>query len=253
MEVVTTGHIEELKEELSSYDIQISDGQASLLLKHLELVIEKNKVINLTRIVSVEEGISKHIVDSLLLTKFMSNETPDTKVAKEELQKEFLDIGSGAGYPGIPLATVTGMKGTLIDSVGKKVNAMNEFLEELEISNSVAHHMRAEEMAKSKKNSFDYVVARAVAETAILMEYASPLLKIGGSLIITKAVPTDEEISHAKMVEKKLGFELVSRETFTLPHDFGKRTLFKYSKMKSASVKLPRNVGMAKHHPLYEE
>ena len=231
-----------LCESLASYGISISSDQACALLRHLDLVVEKNKVLNLTRITSIEDGIDKHIIDSVLLTTVMEGAS----------EKCFLDIGTGAGFPGIPITIVTGMQGTLIDSVGKKVAAVNEFLQELNISSSQALQIRAEEFAKTCHTRYDYVVARAVAETAVLIEYAAPLLKMGGKAIIAKALPSSEEIERADIVSCMCGMNNVSRETFELPHSAGTRTLLVYEKVGKASVKLPRAVGVAKHHPLYE-
>ena len=226
---------------LNAYGISVTAEQARLLLRHLDLVIEKNKVLNLTRITSIDEGIDKHIIDSLLLTK-----TLDTTAGSS-----FLDIGTGAGFPGIPIAIVTNMKGTLIDSVGKKVAAVTEFINDLQLSNAEATQIRAEELANTEPEKYDYVVARAVAETAVLLEYATPLLKKGGKAIIAKATPSTEELRNAQAVAEICGMRNVSRETYELPHSYGARTILIYEKVKKPRIKLPRAVGMAKHHPLY--
>lgn len=231
-----------LCEVLSTYGISISNEQAGLLLRHLELVIERNKVLNLTRITSIDEGIDKHIIDSLLLVKCFEDCS----------DKAFLDIGTGAGFPGIPISIASGMSGTLIDSVGKKVSAVNDFLTELDIHNVLAIKIRAEELAQEKSSVYDYVVARAVAETSVLLEYASPLLKTDGLAVIAKAVPTTDELEHATITAKICGMDYVSRETFELPHLMGTRTVLVYRKISEPNIKLPRTVGMAKHHPLYE-
>lgn len=250
MHACTDENIAVLLDELSSYDMKLTTAQAAMLLKHLDLVIEKNKVVNLTRIVTVQEAIDKHIVDSLLILKVI--EDKNLLESKKIYAGRFLDIGSGAGFPGIPLAITTTLQGTLIDSVGKKLKAIQEFIDQLGLSNARAEHIRVEELAKIENHSFDLIVARAVAETAVLMEYATPLLPIGGRLVVTKAIPSEEELQHAHAVEDLFGLQSVSRETFELPNDSGKRTIITYEKVFKEKLKLPRNAGMAKHHPLYE-
>ena len=250
MRACTEENIAVLLNEISLYDLELTYDQATLLLKHLDLVIEKNKVMNLTRIVTIQEAIDKHIVDSLLILKVIENKR--LLEGKKPGNGRFLDIGSGAGYPGIPLAITTSLQGTLIDSVGKKVKAIQEFIEHLGLSNAHAEHIRAEELAKTTNNSFGLIVARAVAETAVLMEYAAPLLPLGGQLIVTEALPSEEELQHAQAVEDLLGLHSVSRETFELPNESGMRTIITYEKTSKEKIKLPRNTGMAKHHPLYE-
>lgn len=231
-----------LIEGLAAFGIECSLDQAIKLVDHLELVVEKNEVINLTRITSPLEAVRLHIIDSLLLlTTGLFDDTAHT----------FLDIGTGAGYPGIPLAIMSGCHGTLIDSVGKKIVAVNEFIDELGLKDQLrATAIRAEELAKTEPNNYDIVVARAVAQTNTLIEYAAPLLKPGGHLLVCKANPSEDELACAQRAAKLCGMSNVSRETFELPDDYGHREILVYQRTGNPSIKLPRRVGMAQHEPL---
>ena len=233
---------EELIDVLGSYGISCSTEQAEKLLRHLDLVIEKNKTLNLTRITDPRNGVMLHIVDSLLLLSVPSFAS---------VSGRYLDIGTGAGFPGIPLTVMTDLKGTLIDSVGKKVAAVQEFVRELGLEKTVSvRSIRAEELAKTEASQYDAVVARAVAQTNTIIEYASPLLKTGGKVFVCKANPTSEEIKCADEAAKICGMRNVSRETFELPEGLGHREILVYEKHAKPSIKLPRRSGLAQHEPL---
>lgn len=226
---------------LSAYGIPASEEQLGLLALHLQLVIERNKVLNLTRIEDEEEGVVLHVLDSLLLLSSV-NEVP---------RGELVDIGTGAGYPGIPLAIMTGRPVLLIDSVGKKVKAVDDFVRELGLVRTVeACQIRAEELARERGARFVVVTARAVAKLNVLVEYAAPLLVMGGRLVATKGQTSDEELGQGDAAAGICGLRRVSRETFELPEGQGHREIISYEKVSAPRIKLPRNVGMAKHHPL---
>lgn len=230
-----------LHRALRSCNIAVDDACANLLARHLLLVIKKNRAINLTRIDGVEDGAYLHVADSLLL-----------KTAFDAAPRGmFVDVGTGAGFPGIPLAIVTGCRGMLVDSVGKKVAAVDEFLHELGLDGRVqARHTRIEELGKEMRGRFAVVTARAVAQTNVLVEYAAPLLMRGGRLVVAKARPDEEEVRSAGRAAKICGLKFVSRETFELPGGRGHREVLSYERVANPSVKLPRATGMAKHHPL---
>lgn len=233
-----------LRETLKGYGIDISEDQVRLLLEHLWLVKVKNTVLNLTRITDAHESVIKHTIDSLLFLKNIPYELIDPRI-------HFVDVGTGAGFPGIPLSTVSKWNGTLIDSVGKKVDATQEFIQSLGLSNAKAESIRAEELALKCAGTFDLVVARAVADTAVLMEYASPLLRQGGYLCVSKAVLSEDEAEHAQRVCSICGLEDVSRETLSLPEEYGERCILLYRKTRESSIRLPRRTGMATKRPLY--
>ena len=212
-----------------------------MLRRHLELVIERNRTVNLTRITSWDEAVCLHIVDSLLLQDAFAAAPAGA----------FVDVGTGAGYPGIPLAIVTGRKATLVDSVGKKVAAVRDFVDELGLSDRVrVESTRIEELAKRERGRYAVVTARAVAQTGVLVEYAAPLLRQGGRLVVAKARPGEEELAVGNRAAKLCGMRFVSRETFELPHALGHREIISYERVGKARIRLPRAVGMAQHKPL---
>ena len=229
---------------LEQYHIDTTAEQRELLLRHLDLVVEKNKVVNLTRIVEPREAIVRHVVDSLLLLNSIEEHKGSSLI-------HFVDIGTGAGFPGIPLAIVSEHNGLLIDSVGKKVRAVSEFIDELGLVGQLsAEATRAEELAKRYAKEFDVVVARAVADLGVLVEYASPLLKRHGHLVVSKAQIADEELERGDKTGEIVGLARVSRETYELPDEQGHREIITYQKTRTSKIKLPRAVGMAKKKPL---
>ena len=248
--MANTSH-EVLKDELlellaSDTDLSmltVTPEMVELLIRHLELVDEKNQIINLTRITNEHEAIVLHILDSLL---FIAH-NPTVLGPGEKL----LDVGTGAGYPGLPLTIVSGCQSTLIDSVGKKVNAVKEFTNALELSDRVlCLHARAEEVPEVCHFRFDVVVARAVAQTNVLIEYATPCLRRNGTLLLGKGNPSDEETQAASRAANICGLVESGRFEYDLPHELGHRTILAYTKTGNPRIKLPRQNGMAKRNPL---
>lgn len=209
-----------------------------LLEKHLRLVIEANKVTNITRITSWDDAWRLHVEDSLLGLNAL-NQCPDGKYA---------DLGSGAGYPGIPLAIETKRDTTLVDSVGKKTSILDGFIRDLGLSNVRSYHGRIEQLSLEEPGCFAAVSARALAKTPVLLELASPLLQRGGVLICYKALVDQSEFEHARSIEKKVGMSLCSDETYEL-QGYTRRILC-FEKTASSSITLPRHVGFAQKRPL---
>ena len=234
----------QLQRECDDYGINLSTEQAEKIVKHLYLLIEKNKQMNLTRITDPTEALRLHLLDSLLFVatsqKFCTG--------ADEL---FLDIGSGGGFPGLPFAISTGLSGVLIDSVGKKIKAVNEFSLKLGLADKIeCQSIRAEELALERRSQFALVLARAVAGLNVLIEYASPLLASNGYLIASKAHLQDEEFCSAQRAAGLCGMSFVSRETYELPDESGHREIYVFKKTEKEKIKLPRSVGMAKNKPL---
>ena len=235
-------HREQLVSELAEYGIVITTEKADLLVSYLQLVIEKNKTVNLTRITDPEDAVTLHLVDSLL------------PLACERLKlgsdTHLLDMGTGAGFPGVPLAVVTEAQALLVDSVRKKADAVSEFCQMLSLSKIHTRHARLEELACEIPCSQEYVFARAVARTNILLEYATPFLSMGGLLVVEKGRPEDEELEEADHAARVCGMRCVSHETFELPRDLGHREILVYKRIGKPQIKLPRNNGMARQKPL---
>lgn len=219
--------------------VSLNDAQARLCLEHLLYVDQVNAYINLTRITDLDDAVVLHIVDSLTLVPYIAADVYSS-----------VDMGTGAGFPGVPLGVVSGQPGCLLDSVGKKVNAVNAIVQKLGLDRLTAVHTRLEAYGKEHRGSADLVVARALAQLPILLEYASPILKHGGQLLVSKGNPTDDEVEHGRAAAKLCGFELVDVHRIELPGGYGHREIFDFRLLHKPSVKLPRADGMAKRQPL---
>lgn len=205
-------------------------------IKYQEMLIETNKKFNLTSIDDPEEIKIKHFEDSLTIKNYINK------------GMKVLDIGSGAGFPGIPLRIEKDFDLTLIDSVNKKVKFMNEVIEELGLENTRAIHIRAEDFAKDNREKFDLVISRAVANLSTLSEYALPFLKVGGIFIAMKGPKAEEEYEDAQNALKILGGELINIDTIDLHGNTRKNILIK--KVRSTKKKYPRGKNQAKKNPL---
>lgn len=239
----TADEVADLARELICYcsqlDLDLDLSDAELCVRHLLMVNQVNQYMNLTRISDIHEALVLHVVDSLSLTR-------DLPIEPER----FLDMGTGAGFPGIPFAIYTGCEGVLLDSVGKKINAVDAFIAELGLDTVAAVHDRCESYASKHASEFDIVFARAVGQMNLIVEYATPFIEEDGYLVMAKANPSDEERRIADKTAELCGLELVGVDEFDLPCDLGHRTVFLYQKVSKPRVKLPRAVGLAKKQPL---
>ena len=229
---------DELLRQAEMFSLPLERSQARLCLLHLLYVLQVNTYINLTRIDDVDEALTLHILDSLLFSKGV-----------EEGGVKFLDMGTGAGFPGIPFHILTGMPGVLLDSVGKKVAFDSAVISELSLDGLGVVHDRVELYAGNRP-SFDVVLARALASLPVLIEYASPFLGSGGQLVISKGNLELDERERGNRAALLCGFELRNSLSFDLPGGCGHREILTYVRVKEASVKLPRPAGTAKRNPL---
>lgn len=209
-----------------------------LLKRHLELVIEANKTTNITRISSWDDGMLLHVQDSLLGLDAL-NACPEGRYA---------DIGTGAGYPGIPLAIESGRETLLVDSVTKKVQILDEFITKLGLDNVSTYAGRIEDLGREQGGQFSAITARALSKISVLLELSSPLLKRGGRLICYKARVEQDEFDHARVVAKQVGMELVDDKTYELGENC--RRILCYEKVGKPKLKLPRRTGLAQRKPL---
>lgn len=239
----TADEVADLARELIGYcsqlDLDLDLSDAELCVRHLLMVNQVNQYMNLTRISDIHEALVLHVVDSLSLTR-------DLPIEPER----FLDMGTGAGFPGIPFAIYTGCEGVLLDSVGKKINAVDAFIAELGLDTVAAVHDRCESYASKHASEFDIVFARAVGQMNLIVEYATPFIEEDGYLVMAKANPSDEERRIADKTAELCGLELVGVDEFDLPCELGHRTVYLYQKVSKPRVKLPRAVGLAKKQPL---
>jgi 16S rRNA (guanine527-N7)-methyltransferase len=233
--------VDELHRYLNLSGLGVSPAQLELLARHIELVLEANHRVNLTRVTDPRDAVRLHTADSLTVL-------PELGSAPEGA---LLDLGSGAGFPGIPLAVCSTRQVTLVDSVGKKVRELDLIVSELGMGNQVkALSDRAETLASTHRAAFSVVTARAVSELPALVELAAPLLARGGFLICLKGSPPSEEVDRADSVGALVGMRLSSIRSFDLPEDVGRRTILCYERLAGSQFKLPRRVGLAQHSPL---
>jgi 16S rRNA (guanine527-N7)-methyltransferase len=235
----------ELERSLTDYlglmDIRLQAAEIALLIRHLELVLEANRRMNLTRVVEPEAALRLHTADSLSALE-------DTVTAPPG---PLLDLGSGAGFPGIPLAVCSERSVVLLDSVGKKVRELRRMVSALGLQDLVtAKSGRAEALAREHSAPFSVITARAVSELPALVELASPLLSNGGILVCLKGSPSGEEVSRGDSVARIVGMQREYQRSFELPEQAGHRTVVCYRKIAGPKVKLPRREGLAQRAPL---
>lgn len=227
----------------SQHGMDITDEQERLLMADLRAIIEVNETMNLTRIVSEEDGIVLHLEDSLTGLPYI-NDAPDGLYG---------DLGTGGGFPGIPLCIMTGRRTVLVDSVGKKVRALEGVAERLGLAGRIEGYAgRIEDLGLEKKGAFSVVTARALSSLPSLLELACPLLRKGGRLICYKAQPSDDELQAAADIEGLLGMRKVAHDSFFLS-DGSTRCVIVFEKVEKPHIKLPRRVGMAQKNPLIRE
>ena len=234
-------HVKQCKEYKMKDMLQdLTVEQRKLLDLHLQKVIEQNKITNLTRITDWDTAKILHVEDSLIGIPFI-NEAP---------QGDYLDMGTGGGFPGLPVAIVTRRNTVLADSVGKKISALNKIISELSLNDIVStFNGRIEDFAKVRAESFSAITARALSSLSSLLELASPLLINSGLLICYKSQNINEELDHAKEICCKLGMEFVKAENFTLSDNKTQRSIIVFKKVSQPSVTLPRRVGLAQRKP----
>ena len=223
-------------EETKKLGIELTSQQLEKLNQFYELLISWNQKMNLTRIIEKEDVYLKHFYDSLTLSKVID--------LKQDLT--LCDVGSGAGFPGIVLKICfPNLKITLLDSLQKRVNYLNEIIKELDLKNIEAIHTRAEDYAKQNREKFDIVTARAVANLKILSELCIPMVKVNGLFIAMKA-NIEEEIENSTEILKKLDSKIEKIETFYLPIENSIRNIIMIQKQKTTNNLYPRRIEKAK-------
>ena len=229
------------KEELLKLNIELSDEASSKFDLYYKRLIAVNEVMNLTAITEEQEVYNKHFLDSLMIVKAL------------DLNKEFTlcDVGSGAGFPSIPLSIVSNnAKVTIIDALNKRIKFLNDLILELGLKNVIALHERAEDYAKIKREFFDVTTARAVARLNILSELCLPLTKVGGYFIAMKGQGGNEEIKEAFKGIEILGGHVEKVISLELPDNAGARDIIIIKKIKETPKKYPRAFAKIKERPL---
>lgn len=229
-------------------NIEISDDQINCFEKYYELLIEKNKVMNLTAITDKEDVIVKHFIDSIALIPYLTD-----KGININNKLKIIDIGTGAGFPGLPLKIMMpDVKFTLLDSLNKRVSFLNEVIDELKLKDIEALHGRAEDYASDNKyrEKYDICVSRAVANLSTLSEYCIPFVKENGFFISYKAGESEEEINNSKNAIKILGGKINKVEEFVLPGTDVSRVFVFIRKLELTDKKYPRKAGVPAKKPL---
>lgn len=228
---------------LEALGITCSEKQIHQFLTFYEMLTEKNKVMNLTAITEFQDVIEKHFLDSLSLAE---NRNLNQKL-------KVIDLGTGAGFPGIPLKIAfPELELVLMDSLNKRILFLKEVIEELGLSGITAVHGRAEEMAVQPdyREKFDLCVSRAVANLASLSEYCIPFVKVGGNFVSYKSAEVEEEVQQAKKAIHVLGGKVVNVHKFTLPGTEVSRSLVQIEKQKKTPKGYPRKSGTPSKSPI---
>ena len=237
--------MEKFKNQFLKYlkiiNISIDDCQIQKFYKYMQLLLEWNEKINLTAITDESEIILKHFVDSLTVLKYIDE------------NDKIIDVGTGAGFPGIPIAIMMpNIKITLLDSLNKRINFLNEVIKELDLKNVETIHSRSEDCGKDMlfREKYDIALARAVANLSTLSEYLLPFVKIKGKMICMKGSEIEEELKNAEYAIKVLGGKVVQRDEFVLSDSDIKRNIIVVEKEQFTPKMYPRKAGLPSKGPI---
>ena len=229
------------RNSMKSIGIELTDSQLNAFETYYDMLIDRNKVMNLTAITEFDEVMDKHFLDSVYLFRSI----------KLEADYKLIDIGTGAGFPGIPLKIVfPELKITLLDSLNKRVGFLNDVIEELNLNDIEAIHGRAEDIARDKayRASYDIAVSRAVANLSTLSEYCLPFVKIGGKFVSYKSGDCADEVDNAKAAIHLLGGKINKIDEFSYSNN--SRSFIVIDKVMNTSNKYPRKAGLPSKKPL---
>lgn len=232
------------KRNLDSIGMTLSDIQIEQLDKYYELIVEWNSFMNLTGITDYEEVMLKHYLDSLVLKLPINGENKHIKL---------IDVGTGAGFPGLPLKIAyPEAEVVLFDSLNKRIKFLDEVINTLGLKNVTTIHGRAEDGGRNPKlrEQFDVSVSRAVADLAVLSEYNLPFVKVGGYFVAYKSKDVDAEVEKSRKAISILGGEVEKVDKFTLPETDIERALVYIKKVKNTGKKYPRKAGVPGKEPL---
>ena len=239
--MLNMGFEDNLIEKLNKINVKISAEQVEKLKIYMKKLIEWNEKINLTAITNEEDIILKHFVDSLTIFKYIEDNS------------SVIDVGTGAGFPGIPIKILKNSANiTLMDSLNKRIIFLNDVIDKLELKNITTIHSRAEELARNAnyREKHDYAVSRAVANLSTLVEYMLPFVKLGGKCICMKGSNVNEELNSAQKAIKELGGKIIKVENLILPDSEYERNIIIIEKVIPTKTKYPRKAGIPAKEPL---
>lgn len=222
-------------------NIVFNDEQLDKFYNYMSLLLEWNQKINLTAIIEPEEIILKHFIDSLTINDYI------------EKNKSLVDVGTGAGFPGIALKIYRpDLKITLVDSLNKRITFLDTVIANLKLDGIFTVHSRIEDFGKNKKyrESFDYATARAVANLSVLSEYLVPVAKVGGNCICMKGSDIEDELKNAENAISILGGQVCKVDKFNLPFSNISRNVIVIGKVESTPNRYPRKAGVPAREPL---
>ena len=222
-------------------EMNLTEEQEQKFYKYMQLLKEWNEKINLTTITEEQDILLKHFIDSLTILKYLND------------NDNIIDVGTGAGFPGIPVKIVNEtLNVTLMDSLNKRILFLNDVIEKLQLKGIKSVHARAEELGRNKeyREKYDVVTSRAVANLSTLLEYMMPFAKVGGTCICMKGPNIEEELKNADLAIKELGGKLEKIENFKLPESDIERNIIIIKKVKNISNKYPRKAGTPAKEPL---
>ena len=232
-----------IQKKLQEINVELDERQLKQFYKFYEMLVEWNKVMNLTGITEFDEIVEKHFVDSLSIVKILDLGSVN----------KILDVGTGAGFPGVPLKIAFPDKEVvLLDSLNKRIRFLDHVIEELDLTDIHAIHGRAEDFARQEnyREQFELCVSRAVANLSTLAEYCLPYVKIGGVFISYKSGNVDEEVSESEKAVEMLGGRIEEVIKFQLPGTDINRSFVKVKKVKGTSKKYPRKSGIPAKEPI---
>ena len=240
MEIIEFSNL--MRKYAQKIQIEFTEEQLGQFYQYMNVLIEWNQKINLTAIVKPEDIILKHFIDSLTVLKYIGE--------KDEL----VDIGTGAGFPGIPIKIMKeDVHVVLLDSLNKRIHFLNEVIKELTLEKVETIHSRIEDYGRNKKyrEKYDIVTSRAVANLATLSEYMLPMAKIGGKCVCMKGSAVEEEIIKSKKAIETLGGKIQKIESFKLPDGENCRNIIIIEKVKNTPQKYPRKAGIPSKEPIF--
>ena len=219
---------------------------------YYKMLVETNKVMNLTAITELDEVEMKHFIDSLASAPYIDGCCHKWKEKDDSFTFNVIDIGSGAGFPGFPLSLVfPDLNFVLVDALNKRIGFLQNVISQLQCKNVKTIHSRAEDLGQGKyRQQFDICVSRSVADTTVLLEYCLPVVKKGGKVILYKSAEIQEELTRAEFAIKELGGILEEVRPFQLPGTDISRTLIIIDKIMDTPSKYPRKAGKPAKTPL---